>query len=482
MESCGKDILLNEYRSDVPCYTLEWFTQQNIGHDKLRRWSEKYNLIYPWNITYNTIRLSYNRLIQYFPLFIARVRSIRDIRWVLNFCHRYHVCFSIRSGAHDWLGFSSSSDVIIDLSKYDTVKIRDQDKGIVEVQAGARIGEVVKVLSKYGLAIPAGTCQNTGIAGLTLGGGVGFLTRKYGLTLDNVKGINIVLADGTYLETSQDKYPDLFWALRGGGNGNFGVVTSFIFQAHRIRSVVLFDLWFEYEHLVDILDLWQDWSVTIDPNITSEVDISNNKTNPAPILITGQAELDEDKVKQYLHVFLKFKPIVQIWTTSYADSVRHYATHLDNTNWFSHQNSSFYPGKLSQQALTIIKEHLENAPSGLKLAFLALGGQVAEIKQDATAFPWRKSHHWLHLQSAWRDPHQAHHLIDLNEKLFSAIKPYLINPQTRTIRAYINFHTYNVSDDYPQAYWGCNYPRLQQIKRKYDPHNFFTTPQPIIAR
>ena len=477
---CHKDILLNEYRSDVPCYTLSWFEERNISREKLARWKEKYNLIYPWDLPYNTVRLSYNRLVQFFPLIIAKIRDIKSIQWSLKFCHRYNVPFSIRSGAHDWLGFSSSTGLVIDLSKYDASRILDLKKGLVEVQAGARIGEVVKELSKYGIAVPAGTCQNTSIGGLTLGGGVGFLTRKYGLTLDNVKGINIILADGTYLETCHDNYPDLFWALRGGGNGNFGVVTSFVFQAHPIKKVVLFELWFEYRHLVEMLDFWQDWSLNVDKRITSELDIANDKTNPRPILVTGQAELDKDDVEKSLLGFTRFNPLIKVWTSSYPEAVRNYATPLNKTNWFSYQNTGFLPRKLPKEALEIIKTHLQQSPEGLKLALLALGGKLAQVNPDETAFPWRESPHWLHLQAAWRDSYQGNLLIDLNRKLFVALKPYLINPETGTIQAYVNFHSFEVGDSYPQAYWGSNYPRLQKIKRKYDPDNFFTTPQPII--
>ena len=192
--------------------------------------------------------------------------------------------------------------------------------------------------------------------------------------------------------------------------------------------------------------------------------------------------MDESAVKEHLKVFSRFNPIMKVWKSSYADSVRHHATPLEKTNWFFHQNSSFIYQQLPQEALEIIKKHLEKAPDGLKLELLALGGQVSRIHPRQTAFPWCESFHWLHLQGAWRDPYEANLLIDINEKLFIALQPYLINPQTGTIRAYVNFHSFNVGDKYPQAYWGDNYPRLQHIKRKYDPDNFFTTPQPIIPK
>lgn len=480
MASCQKDILLNEYRTDVSCYAFNWFQEHKISEKKLRHWQEKYNLIYPWLPSYNEIRLSYNRLVQYFPLFIARVKSHKNIQWVLEFCRRYDVPFSIRSGAHDWLGFSSSTGVIIDMSKYDAVKIVNQKKGIVEVQAGARIGEVVKAISKEGLAIPAGTCQNVGITGLTLGGGLGFLTRKYGFTLDNLLEVGIILADGSYLRANKYHCGDLFWAIRGGGNGNFGIVTDLIFKAQHIKYVTLFELWFDEEKIVPALELWQDWSVRVDERIASEADLIQDKNNPGPLLITGQAELHPKVVKEKLQPFLHLHPKIKVWISSYADSVRHHATPLNKTNWYFHQNSSFLDCKLPSLALVIIKDIFKKANNkGLKLEIVALGGQVDRVKSNETAFPWRQSLYWLHLQSGWRDPSEERQLIAWNEELFTSLQPYLVNPKTGVIRAYVNFRSLHLKDKYPLGYWGHNYSRLQHIKKKYDPHNIFTFPQSI---
>lgn len=480
MTSCQKDILLNEYRSDISCYATNWFKEHKISEKKLLFWQEKYNLIYPWLPNYNSLRLSYNRLVQYFPLFIARIKSREDIQWVLEFCQQYNVPFSIRSGAHDWLGFSSSIGVIIDMSKYDAIEIVDRRNNFVEVQAGARIGEVVKALSKAGLAIPAGTCQNVGIAGLTLGGGLGFLTRKYGFTLDNLIQVGIILADRSYLRVSKYHCGDLFWALRGGGNGNFGVVTELVFKAQNIKHVTLFEIWFDEEKIIPALELWQDWSVHVDERIASEIDLIYDPSNPGPLLITGQSELHPKVVKEKLQAFLHLHPKIKVWTTSYADSVRYHATPLNKTNWYFHQNSSFLDRKLPYQALVAIKDIFKKANNkGLKLELVALGGQVDRVKSDETSFPWRRSLYWLHLQSGWRNPNEERQLKAWNEELFTSLQPYLINPKTGVIRAYVNFRSQHLDDKYPLGYWGHNYARLQHIKKKYDPNNFFTFPQSI---
>jgi FAD/FMN-containing dehydrogenase len=357
----------------------------------------------------------------------------------------------------------------------------DLSSGIVEVQAGARIGEMVLELSKHGLAVPAGTCQNTAVGGLTLGGGVGFLNRKYGLTLDNLLAVHIILEDGSHVEaTKEGNYADLFWACQGAGNGNFGVVTSFVFKARKIKVVTLFELWFDYSHMIELLEKWQVWSVEVSKDITSEIDIVNDPNNPGPILLTGQSESGD--LRSALEIFFHLKPVqARIWETSYADSVRHHGTPLDKTNWFFYQNTAFLPKALLHSALEILLENLQNAPNGHKLELLALGGKISKVPSTATAFPWRASQHWLHLQAAWRDPLQAHNMTRYSEKLFQELYPFLVDPNIGTIQAYVNFPSLELGSSYPRAYWGENYPRLQRIKAKYDPCNFFRTPQPIVG-
>jgi hypothetical protein len=488
-KECQIDVLLNEYKSDVTCSTLRWLKEHGITQKQVKDWLEERRLVFPWSTRYDSVRLYYNRLIQYFPLMLVRVRKQSDIQWALRFCHHYKAPFAIRSGAHSTAGFSASTGVIIDLMKYDRVKILSHEKGLVRVAAGARIGEVAKILAQSGLALVAGTCQNTGVGGLTLGGGLGFLTRKYGLTIDSVVELNIILANGRRVTANKESHPQLFWACCGAGNGNFGVVTSFVFQTYRIKEVVLFQLWFEKKYLKPVFEFWQGWCSTTDPSLTTELKIRNDASKPGHILIEGQGDPSPcrrkecpspcDPTKHVEHLitpFFQWAPKVKIWLTSFADAVRHFSTPIPDM--FFKYNTSFVYRPLPRKAINIIDKAFSETPPQIYISFHSFGGRVAEIGESETAFRWRKSLYWLYIRSSWKDPQLQEQLQAVNERIYLQLWPFLTS-EFKVPRLYANFNAFNVGPKYGEAYWGKNYKALRVIKACYDPDNFFTSPQPI---
>ena len=188
------------------------------------------------DVNYDDVRQLYNGMIDKRPLLIAQCAHVADVVTAVQFGREHNLLVAVRGGGHNGAGLGSCDDgLVIDLSRLNQVEVFTSNR-TVRVGAGCTSGKVDEATHRYGLAVPLGIVANTGVAGLTLGGGHGYLTRKYGLTIDNLLAANVVLADGRVVTASETENSDLFWALRGGG-GNFGIVTSFLFQAHPVSMV-----------------------------------------------------------------------------------------------------------------------------------------------------------------------------------------------------------------------------------------------------
>src|SRR5467141_2423304 len=206
---------------------------------------------------YDAVRSLYNGMIDKSPVLIARCTDVADVVTAVNFARESDLRVAIRGGGHNGPGLGSIDDgLMIDLSMMKGVHV-DPAARTVRVGPGCTQGDVDHATHIYGLAVPAGIVSTTGIAGLTLGGGTGYLTRKYGLTIDNLLEADVVLADGRFVTASETEHPDLFWALRGGG-GNFGIVTSFLFRAHPVKMVFAGPIFWEATHAQAVMRTYRD--------------------------------------------------------------------------------------------------------------------------------------------------------------------------------------------------------------------------------
>ena len=207
---------------------------------------------------YDEARSLYNAMIDKRPLLIAKCVDTADIIAAVNFGREHNLLIAIRGGGHNGPGLASCDDgLVIDLSMMKGVRV-DPARAIVRVEPGCTSGDVDHATHVFGLAVPFGIVASTGVAGLTLGGGTGYLTRKYGLTIDNLLEADVVLADGSFVTASKNDHPDLFWALRGGG-GNFGVVTSFLFQAHPVKMVFAGPIFWDAAYAREIMRAYRDF-------------------------------------------------------------------------------------------------------------------------------------------------------------------------------------------------------------------------------
>src|SRR5215467_5270848 len=217
-------------------------------------------VVQPSDADYDTVRALYNGMIDKRPRMIARCVDIADVMTAVTFAREQGLLLAIRGGGHNGPGLGSCNDgLVIDLSTMKGVHVNPASR-TVRVEPGCTSGDVDHATHAYGLAVPFGIVSTTGVAGLTVGGGSGYLTRKHGLTIDNLLEADVVLADGSVVTASKSEHPDLFWAIRGGG-GNFGVVTSFLFQAHPVKMVVAGPTLWNLNQATDVMKWYREFII-----------------------------------------------------------------------------------------------------------------------------------------------------------------------------------------------------------------------------
>src|SRR6186997_207098 len=239
-------------------------------------------LIQPTDADYDTARALYNGMIDKRPALLARCANIADVMAAVNFGRNEGLLVAIRGGGHNGPGLGSCNDgLVVDLSMMRSVRV-DPASGTVRVDPGCTSGDVDHATHAFGLAVPFGIVSTTGVSGLTLGGGTGYLTRKYGLTIDNLLEADVVLADGSFVTASKAQHADLFWALCGGG-GNFGVVTSFLFQAHPVHTVYAGPIFWEATHAQAVMRAYRDFLPTAPEELGAFVGLKTvPSTEPFP--------------------------------------------------------------------------------------------------------------------------------------------------------------------------------------------------------
>lgn len=474
-----ENIVEEQYCEDVTRKTIKFFEEIDISLKDLLDLQKNHPIIYPWDAKYNTLRLGFNKIGQYFPKFIVMVSKKKDVKWALQFVKKYDIPFTIKGGGHDSLCYSLCNGIIIDLSNRDYINV-NLENNIISIGSGVRIGCLIEVLNKNNLFISCGSCFNVGVTGLTLGCGIGYLRRKYGLTIDHLLEITIVLSEGKIVRCSKDNYSDLFWALSGGGGGSFGVVTDLTFRAHKAEKMVIFNVWIPFKHFTDAFDIWQKWSFEATENLTSYIQLySPNSDKEEAILVAGQFIGKKSELLKLLEIFGD-RP---------SKKILHYKNLLETEceccikypEYFYKYLNLFTSEYLPKKTIHGLKKILENSPSYCRIEIDGMGGAISKIKSTDTAFPWRDSKFWLVCRAAI--DHQEN--VSYMNKWVHSTYDYLLkngmrNPKTGLAMSYVNFKNSELKkEEYPLVYWSENAKKLSKIKRKYDPDDIFHFAQSV---
>lgn len=441
-------------------------------------------LITPDDPRYDEVRAVYNGMIDKRPAAIARCRDVADVLACVRFARQHDVTLTVRGGGHSAAGLCVENDaLVVDLSQLRSTTV-DPEACTVRVDAGATLGDLDHATGAFGLAVPAGFLANTGIAGLALGGGVGYLSRRYGLTLDNLLAADVVLADGTFVTASESSHPDLFWALRGGG-GNFGIVTSFTFRCHPvgedgvvIGGPVFYDVadtpevlrW--YRELVPTLpEELSGWFalVTIPPAPPFPQELWGRKACGIVWCYTGP----HDRADEVLAPVREFGSPLLVGLHAMPFSVLQSAfdpLYPPGLQWY--WRSDVFTG-ISDAAIEVHRRYGETLPTGHSTMHLyPIDGAAARVADDATAFPYRDGGWAGVIVGVDPDPANADLISAWARDYWTDLHP------TSAGGAYVNFLMDEGEDRVRAAYRG-NYGRLARVKAHYDPENTFHVNQNI---
>ena len=445
--------------------------------------SFKGEILLPGGGAYESARRIWNAMIDKRPAVIARCATTSDVVRGVNFARDNGLLLAVRGGGHNIAGNALCDDgLVIDLSKMKAAQV-DPARRRVTIEGGATLADLDAATQAHGLATPVGINSTTGIAGLTLGGGFGWLSRKYGMTIDNLESTEVVSAAGQVLRASATEHPDLFWALRGGG-GNFGVVTRFEFRLHPVGPGVLSGLIVypiseaksvlkQYrEFLAKAPDELSVWTVLRKaPPLPFLPETVHGKEMIALALIYAGDPKQGEPLIQPLRKFgtplgehVGVQPYVA-WQQTFDPLLTAGARNY----WKSHNFSTLKDGLFE-----VVVAHVEKLPSPLcEIFFGAIGGATTRPAPDSAAYAHRDAKFVMNFHGRWEEPADDKRCIGWARDFFKASAPFASGG------AYVNFLTADEGDRVRTAY-GPNYDRLAQVKRRYDPDNLFRMNQNIV--
>ncbi|MFC4358946.1 FAD-binding oxidoreductase [Halobium salinum] len=457
--------------------------QRRVGDEVLRGFSETFRgaLLRPGDDGYDEARSVWNAMVDRRPAIIARPTGAADVIAAVNFARDNGLDLAVKGAGHNIAGSAVCDDgLVVDCALMNSVRV-DPTAMTARVGPGATLGDVDHETQAFGLATPTGINSTTGIAGLTLGGGFGWLSRKYGLTVDNLRSVDIVTADGELRHASEAENPDLFWAVRGGG-GNFGVVTAFEFDLHEVGPEVLSGLViYPYEQAPAVLRHWRDFVADLPDECTVWV---NSMTAPPlpfiPDAYHGEKVLavmpcyvgDLAEGERLLEPLRSFgDPIADVvGPHSYAQWQQAFDPLLlegARNYWKSHNFT-----EVTDDCIDAIVEYAERLPTPQSEIFVArMGGAANRVPADATAYPHRDAEFVMNVHTRWEDPTMDDACVAWAREFFDHMAGFA------TGGAYVNFISEGTGEE-ARAYGG-NYERLAEVKAKYDPENVFRANQNV---
>jgi FAD/FMN-containing dehydrogenase len=436
-------------------------------------------LVLPTSPGYDSARRIWNGAIDRHPACVARCTGVADVVAAVRFARERDLEIAVRGGGHNVAGTALCDDgIVIDLSAMRAVSV-DPAGRTAWVQGGALWGDVDHETQAHGLAVTGGIVGHTGVAGLTLGGGIGFLMRKHGLAVDNLLAAEVVTAEGNILRASADEHPDLFWALRGGG-GNFGVVTSFRFSLHPVGPIVLAGpVFWSADDTTDVLRFYRDFAAEAPNELGTVVTLGTVPPLPAipdelhwrpsiavACCYTGPVEDGERTVRELRRFGT---PLVDLLTPSPYTAFQGGLDDVVPHGWHYYWKATSLAG-LSDDAIAVIAEHAHATGSPRSYAAMFhMGGAVAQVSNEATAFAGRDVAHNVVIDAVWLPDEAGEHAVTETawaRRFSQALQAHSAGG------VYVNFlDSDDDSSRVREAYGDRIYRRLAEVKAVYDPDN-----------
>ena len=446
--------------------------------------------------TYDAARVLYNtRFDGVRPLAIARCATVDDVRECIRFARAYRIPLALRSGGHSYGGWSTGQGLVIDVGRMSAIDVQN---GRVVVGAGARLVDLYDAVAAHGQGVPAGSCPTVGVTGLALGGGVGVLSRAWGLTCDDLVGVQIVTADGQIRECDVTREKDLFWALRGGGGGSFGVVTSLTLRTHPATDLALGFLTWPWARAAAVIAGWQAWMSRAPDALwsTLHLEAGNDGASVSVHAVHTGTAREISGLLDGLVALAGAPSYRESGARSYRDVMLLEAGCLGRSVEQCHLQGATAEGQLGRDTFIARSVVAPTALSSDATAALvdgvgsvlgrsdvgsaavlldSLGGAVARVAPSDTAFVHRNAFAIAQLYGSW-DPAAPAAVADATtawlRQLHATVRPLVGRG------AYVNYADPELPD-WEDAYWGANYPRLRQVKATYDPDRVFDFAQAV---
>ncbi len=439
-------------------------------------------LLRPQDPGYDDARKVWNGSITRFPALIARCAGVADVMAAVKFAKDNGLVVAVRGGGHSFPGLSvCDGGIVIDLSLMKGIRV-DPEARTVRAQAGVLLGELDRETQAFGLAVPSGIVTHTGVAGLTLGGGINWLMRKYGLAIDQLLSVDLITAEGEFVKASASENPDLFWGVRGGG-GNFGIVTEFEFRLNPVGPIVLAGpIFWPMEESPNVLRFYREWIVEAPDELMTI--IIHRKAPPLPFvpqelhgkLVVGVVCCYAGSVEEGEQVVKPLKefgsPVLDLCVPKpYLAHQAMFDPSFQHGWWYYMRACDV--AELTDEVVDITVEHSLRISSPLTaFPIWQLGGAVARVDEDETAFGGRGAGHTFNITASTATSEGFDEEREWVRNFWSALEPYHTS-------VYVNFLMEEGEERIRQAYGAKKYDRLKALKRRYDPDNLFRLNQNI---
>ena len=442
-------------------------------------------VVLPEDQDYNEARKVYNGMIDKHPKMIVKCANAADVRLAVAFARENDLIVAVRGGGHNGAGLATCDDgMVIDFTQMKGVRF-DPSSSTIRAEPGCTQGDVNHLGQSFGVAVPAGVVSTTGIAGLTLGGGTGYLTRKYGLTIDNLLAVDMVLADGSFVTANAEEHPDVFWAVRGGG-GNFGIVTSFLYRACSVGDVVSGPMFWDLSDAREVLEWHGEFMPTASEDLYGFFAFLRAQPGePFPVHLHGKTLCGiiwcysgplERADAAFKPVRAFRKPLLEVVGPMPYTAMQSLFDALlpPGLQWYW---KGHFVNRPSKEAIDRHLEFGSQVPTLLSTMHLyPIDGAAARVGRNQTAFSFRDAEYSMVICGIDPDPANAELITKWTRDYWAAVKPYSLGG------AYVNFLMEDEGAGRVKATYRDNFERLVEIKTKYDPDNFFSRNQNIQPR